>query len=111
MVAQVLTRERTAEPLPPEPEEQQHEKQQQQRFRREFERFAALSDAAGRPLPVKWDDRQPCLDDGTITCGFERDYIYHTARVARVVGSNPPAPPVDIMKSLYFGSIVSAFLP
>jgi SAM-dependent methyltransferase len=111
MVAQVLNRERTAEPLPPEQDELQQDQQRQQRFRRDFERFAALSDAAGRPLPVKWDDRQPCLQDGTITCGFDRHYVYHTAWAARVLAANRPARHVDISSSLYFCSIVSAFLP
>ena len=67
--------------------------------------------ASGRPLPVRWDDRQPCLDDRTITCGFDRHYVYHTAWAARVPAATRPARHVDISSSLYFCSIVSAFLP
>jgi SAM-dependent methyltransferase len=103
MVAQVLTRDRQTG--------DSTETDGEPHFRQEFEAFAALSKAAGRPLPVKWDDRQPCLDDRTATCGFDRHYVYHTAWAARVLASNRPARHIDISSSLYFCSIVSAFLP
>lgn len=82
----------------------------QEQFRREFDAFAAAAQPAAR-LPVEWDDRLPCLDDRTPGCGFDRHYVYHTAWAARVLAASRPARHIDISSSVYFCSIVSAFLP
>jgi SAM-dependent methyltransferase len=42
---------------------------------------------------------------------FDRHYVYHTAWAARVLAQTRPIRHVDIGSSLYFCSIVSAFIP
>jgi SAM-dependent methyltransferase len=56
-------------------------------------------------------DFYPQIKDKTIKTGFDRHYVYHTAWAARVVKEIDPKVHVDIASSLYFGAIVSAFIP
>lgn len=58
-----------------------------------------------------WKDRYPCLFEKTKTAGFDRHYIFHTAWAARILATTRPQRHVDISSSLYFASIVSAFVP
>lgn len=74
----------------------------------DFRRFAAVQD--GR-FVLRWRDRYPCLDGRTATTGFDRHYIYHTAWAARVLSRIKPDFHVDISSSLYFCSLISAFVP
>ncbi len=53
----------------------------------------------------------PQIFDKTTTTGFDRHYVYHTAWAARKVREISPLVHVDIASSLYFPSIVSAFIP
>lgn len=53
----------------------------------------------------------PCPFDKTHMTGFDRHYVYHTAWAARKVAEIKPAFHMDISSSLYFSSIVSAFVP
>lgn len=62
-------------------------------------------------LSLYWKDRYPCLYDKTSATGFDRHYVYHTAWAARVLAETKPQEHVDISSSLYFCSIVSAFIP
>src|SRR4051812_18760932 len=82
----------------------------EERFRREVDAFLRASDGSQR-FSISWDDRVPCVDDRTAGCGFDRHYIYHTAWAARVLAGHRPARHLDISSSLYFCSIVSAFVP
>ena len=52
-----------------------------------------------------------CLNDKTAKTGFDRHYIYHVAWAARVLAETKPSRHADISSSLYFSSIVSAFIP
>lgn len=54
---------------------------------------------------------KPCLRDKTLATSFDRHYIFHTAWAARVVSRIKPKFHIDISSSLYFCSIVSAFMP
>lgn len=60
---------------------------------------------------VRFRDLYPQTFDKTRWTGFDRHYIYHTAWAARVIKEINPKIHVDIASSLYFSSIVSAFLP
>jgi hypothetical protein len=85
-------------------------------FSRDFEQFSTLSkQAQGNKSPprfaLSWEDRYPCLDDKTSTTPFDRHYIYHTAWAARVLAQTKPAEHVDISSTLYFSTLVSAFVP
>lgn len=52
-----------------------------------------------------------CLNEKTSKTGFDRHYIYHVAWAARVLAETKPNRHTDISSSLYFSSIVSAFMP
>lgn len=56
-------------------------------------------------------DIVPCLYDDSATTSFDRHYIFHTAWAARVLSKTKPQCHIDISSSLYFCSIVSAFVP
>ena len=58
-----------------------------------------------------WRDRYPQLYDRTGVTGFDRHYLYHTAWAARKVAEIKPEFHTDISSSLYFASLVSAFVP
>jgi len=60
---------------------------------------------------LRWRNRLACLDDKTATTGFDRHYIYHPAWAARILAANKPPLHVDISSTLYFVSLVSAFVP
>jgi len=55
-------------------------------------------------------DIYPCVFDKTIKTGFDAHYIYHTAWAARKVKEISPIRHIDISSSLYFSSIISAFV-
>lgn len=60
---------------------------------------------------MNWKNRYPCLNDKTEQTLFDRHYIYHTAWAARILSATKPKKHIDISSSLYFSSIVSAFIP
>lgn len=78
---------------------------------REFLSFRELSQRQRQEMPVRWSDRYPCLDDRTETTGFDRHYVYHTAWAARIVAQLRPELHIDVSSSLYFASLVAAFVP
>ena len=56
-------------------------------------------------------DFYPQIKDKTITTGFDRHYVYHTAWALRVVRDINPAKHIDISSSLYFCTHLSAWIP
>jgi len=81
------------------------------KFRRDFHEFQSQSALGQARFPLRWSDRFPCLDDATGYTSFDWHYVFHTAWAARLVAANSPARHTDIASSLYFNSIVSAFVP
>lgn len=79
------------------------------RYLRQYREFSRLP-AADR-FPMLWTDRSPQLHDCTGVSHFDRHYVYHTAWAARVLAQTRPILHVDVSSSLYFCSIVSAFVP
>jgi len=77
----------------------------------DFKKFKVISSRNKRKLVPSWKDRLPCLHDKTDKTYFDRHYIYHTAWAARVLAKTQPQKHIDISSSLYFSSIVSAFVP
>ena len=61
------------------------------------------------PVPLK--SVMPILFENTPFTRFDAHYIYHTAWAARKVKEIGEEKHVDISSSLYFSSIVSAFVP
>jgi hypothetical protein len=81
-------------------------------FYKEFSRFKILLDKSKRyDFTVLWKDRYPILYERTSTTSFDTHYVYHTAWAARKLIENNITQHVDISSSLYFVSIVSAFIP
>lgn len=64
-----------------------------------------------RRFSLSLTDAYPQIFDKTFKTGYDRHYVYHTSWAARVLAENRPAKHVDISSSLYFGGIVSAFIP
>jgi hypothetical protein len=60
---------------------------------------------------LKLINSYPQIKDKTVKTGFDRHYIYHTAWAARKIAELKPSLHTDISSSLYFSSIVSAFVP
>jgi SAM-dependent methyltransferase len=81
----------------------------QYQFQKEFSEFKSRS-LSDRFL-VRWEDRRPCLNDKTKVTGFDRHYVYHPAWAARIIKKINPKEHVDIGSSLFFISVISAFVP
>ena len=60
---------------------------------------------------IKFKNRWICLGDNLNQDIFDRHYVYHCAWAARVVKKINPSLHIDISSSIYFISIVSAFIP
>lgn len=75
--------------------------------------YIAFKKASGKDgrFAVDLADAYPCPFDKTHMTGFDRHYVYHTAWAARKVAKIKPEVHTDISSSLYFSSIVSAFVP
>jgi hypothetical protein len=79
-------------------------------FLNDFRRFKRLSKKQDQ-VSVRWKDRHVCLKEKTAESEFDRHYIYHTAWAARAVARIRPKYHIDISSSLYFCSIISAYVP
>jgi SAM-dependent methyltransferase len=62
-------------------------------------------------LKVSLRNLYPILNEDTDETNFDRHYIYHTAWAARILSKIKPKKHGDISSSLYFSSILSAFIP
>ena len=76
----------------------------------DFLKFKKLSRKNKNRFPILWRDRYPCLFDSTKTTTFSREYVYHVAWASRILAKTKPNTHIDIASSLYFCSIVSAFI-
>lgn len=80
------------------------------KFKKSYRDFRK-SIKGGTRFELKWKDRYPCLNDNTSYTGFDRHYIYHPAWAARIIEKIKPEIHIDISSTLYFSSILSAFVP
>jgi len=80
-------------------------------FHENFKKFQNLSEIKEERFSLRWKERYPCLKDDTGNTYFDRHYIYHTAWAARVLAKLKPQLHIDISSSLYFASLISAFIP
>lgn len=60
---------------------------------------------------IDWSDRYICHEDKTLKTGFDFHYVFHTSWAARTLARINPRKHIDISSSIYFNSIVSAFIP
>ena len=72
--------------------------------------FKRMMGGSGR-FSMSLYDMHPFIFDKTAATRFDRHYVYHTAWAARKVREINPEFHIDISSSLYFSSIVSAFVP
>lgn len=79
-------------------------------FLREYWRFKKSHNGKER-FSLRWRDRYACLRDKTAVTAFDRHYVYHTAWAARILAETMPERHMDISSSLYFCTMVSAFIP
>lgn len=80
-------------------------------FKTDFENFISLLNNSESRFIIRWSDRYPCLEDKTQITRFDHHYIYHPAWAARILVKTKPEYHIDISSSLYFCSMVSAFIP
>jgi SAM-dependent methyltransferase len=78
------------------------------RYWGEFIRFRKLNRHRGKVL---FRDIYPCLNDRISTTPFDQQYTYHPAWAARILAKTRPAEHVDFSSILYFGTMLSAFIP
>ena len=81
------------------------------RFLSDFKRFKKLSTRGHQRFHLLWKDIYPCLGDRTKQTNFDRHYVYHLGWAARIIARTNPDFHVDISSSLYFSSMISAFVP
>jgi len=77
----------------------------------EYFRFKKELKKSGRSFKISCAHWYPCLFDKTEETTFNREYVYHTAWATRCVKEINPARHVDVGSTLYFSSILSAFIP
>jgi hypothetical protein len=77
-------------------------------FVSEFNRFKKNSDSR---FSIKAKDVYPCLIDKIKSTPFDHHYIYHPAWAARILAQTKPEFHVDFSSILYFGTMLSAFIP
>ncbi|WP_406659830.1 DUF268 domain-containing protein [Methanolobus sp. ZRKC3] len=80
------------------------------KFKRDFNNFKYIASQKNERFSIKWSERYPCLNDATTSTGFDRHYVFHTAWAARILAQTKPAEHADISSSLYFVSMISAFI-
>jgi len=79
------------------------------RFKKAANKSGASADQKRFTLSLR--DAHPQIKDKTITTGFDRHYVYHTAWAIRKVRDLNPKKHIDISSSLYFCTHISAFIP
>ena len=80
-------------------------------FHKEFKQFLVLSKSSQKRFDLSWEDRYPCVHDKIAFSGFDTHYIYHIAWAARILSKIQPKSHIDISSSLYFSTMLSAFIP
>jgi SAM-dependent methyltransferase len=78
---------------------------------KDYYQFRSLSAKTSQRFIFQFKDIYPCLAEKTSATEFDRHYVYHPAWAARILSQTKPEFHVDISSTLYFCSIVSAFIP
>lgn len=80
-------------------------------FIHDLRRLRRLSRQTKKRFALRASDLWMCTSENSPTTTFDRHYIYHPAWAARIVKEINPDVHVDISSSLYFCSMLSAFVP
>lgn len=75
----------------------------------EFFRFKKMN--SNNKSTVHLSDTYPCLNDKIKNTPFDAHYTYHPAWAARIIAQTKPSEHTDISSILYFGTMLSAFVP
>lgn len=78
------------------------------RFLKEYAQFSKRND---QRFSVRAQDWYPCLSDRISSTPFDHHYTYHPAWAARILAQTKPLKHADFSSILYFGTMVSAFIP
>ncbi len=81
------------------------------KFQKDFIAYKKQAEAGVQRFPIEWKNRRAILNEKTTSTRFDRHYVYHLAWAARILAQLQPEFHVDISSSLYFCSMVSAFIP
>jgi SAM-dependent methyltransferase len=73
-------------------------------------RFLSRVGEDDRGMRASFLDSYPCLDDKSVSMDHPRDYLYHVGWAARRLAAIMPAKHVDISSSIWFATVVSAFI-
>jgi SAM-dependent methyltransferase len=80
-------------------------------FIRDYLNFKKLSRKSKQRFNFRWKNRYPCLNEKILSHDIETHYTYHPAWAARILSQVRPEIHIDISSSLFFCTIVSAFIP
>lgn len=80
-------------------------------FVKDFIKFGSMQKGVNVRFTFLWKDRYSCLRDKTSQTAFDRHYVFHPAWAARVLAQTRPEYHIDISSTLYFCTLVSAFIP
>ncbi len=81
------------------------------RFSAELRAFEQMARESVQRFEFSRADLYPRMTDATATTGFDRHYVFHPAWAARILAQTRPDVHVDIASTLYFCTLVSAFVP
>ncbi len=81
------------------------------RFSAELRAFEQMARESVQRFEFSRADLYPRMTDATATTGFDRHYVFHPAWAARILAETNPDQHVDVSSTLYFCSLVSAFIP
>ncbi|MEN6414180.1 MAG: DUF268 domain-containing protein [Veillonellales bacterium] len=85
----------------------------QLKFRAIYEILKRQGNAVPPRFRFEWNEQDlyPCLNDDTETTPFDSHYVYSTSWAARILKLSNPTVHHDISSSIFFATIVSAFIP
>lgn len=75
---------------------------------KEYNKFRSAKD---QRFEIAFQDIYPCLTDKIRTTPFDHHYTYHPAWAARILAKTKPELHADFSSILYFGTMLSAFIP
>lgn len=81
------------------------------RYFKDYFLLQGLLKKENRGFTMSFRNLYPCLNDNTDSMGFDFNYVYHPAWAARIISHLKPEFHVDVSSTLYFPTIVSAFIP
>ncbi len=73
--------------------------------------YFKLKRGSDQRFSLRLADLYPCLKEATAETDFDAHYVYHPAWAARIISQIKPVKHIDIASTVYFSSMISAFVP